>query len=78
MLELAHHPNLVAPREAEEMKIPKIIGEQPIVEDSATGLPRPGARPGRPGVENVVPEILAKVLKKDDPKGESGRRKPKR
>jgi hypothetical protein len=62
------------------MKIPKIIGEQPTVEDSATGLPRPGARPGRPGgLENLLPEPVAKLLKKDQPpKGEGGRRKPKR
>ena len=60
------------------MKIPKIIGEQPTVEDSATGLPRPGARPGRPGLESVLPETVAKILKKDQPpKGDGGRHKPK-
>ena len=60
------------------MKIPKIMGEQPTVQDSATGFPHPGKRPGRAGIENVVPEILSKVLKKEDAKSEGGRRKPKR
>ena len=61
------------------MKIPKIIGEQPTVEDSATGFPRPGARPGRAGIENVVPEVVSKLLKKEQSsKDEGGRRKPKR
>lgn len=59
------------------MKIPKILGEQPTVQDSATGFPHPGPRPGRAGAENIVPELLSKVLKKESTK-DDGRRKPKR